>query len=117
MKYGDCEYVYNVILHGGKAIVINGIKGLGHGFDGRGSEEFFGNLDAICGGPLRNWRQLKRDGVLSGELLGTQRLDAFVGGRWGVLVTAKLWQPMFIYSPEMYWDVFGGNKGSSRMET
>ena len=68
MKYGECEYVYNIILKV-KTIVINGITGLGHGFDGRDSDEFFGNLDAICGGPLRNWRQLKRDGVLSGELL------------------------------------------------
>jgi hypothetical protein len=32
-------------------------------------------------------------------------------------VTAKLRQPVFIYLPEKYWDMFRGNNGSSRMET
>jgi hypothetical protein len=72
MKYGDCEYVYNITLNRIETIIINGITALGHGFDGRDSDEFFGNLDAICGSALRNWRHLKSDGFLSGELLGTQ---------------------------------------------
>jgi hypothetical protein len=62
------RYVY-ITLNGVETMVINGITGFGYGFDGRDSD---GNLDAICGGPLRNWRLLKRDGVLSGELLRTQ---------------------------------------------
>ena len=68
MKYGDCDYVYNIILNRVKTIIINGITALGHGFDGRDLGEFFGILDGlICGCALRNWSHLKRDGFCLGN--------------------------------------------------